>query len=81
MNKPTVTFRSEIRITEPRPTQKGYSCRWDFDVRFSNSDHLVGYGHRVVADTFIAAQSLALQEAVQHSDELNPDELSYLKYY
>jgi len=70
MNNATVIFRSEIRISEPRPVKAGFSCRWDFDVRFSNSDHRNGYGHRVVGSTIEAAERLALREAVQHSDDL-----------
>ena len=68
---PIVVFRSAIRFSEPRPVKKGFSCRWDFDVRYSNSDHHVTYGHRVVGKTAEAALRLAGKEALQHSDDLN----------
>lgn len=44
--------------------------RWDFDVRWSNSDRLVTYGHRVVGKTAETANRLALKESLAHSDEL-----------
>lgn len=70
MLKPVV-FRSAIRFSDPRPVKKGFSCRWDFDVRFAGSSHYVGYGHRVVAKTAEAALNLAGKEALKHSDDLN----------
>jgi hypothetical protein len=68
--KPYMAFRSAIRFTEPRPVKKGFSVRWDFDVRWSNSDKQVTYGHRVVGRTAEAAIRLATKEALNHSDEL-----------
>lgn len=67
---PYVAFRSAIRFTEPRQIKKGFSVRWDFDVRWSNSDRLVTYGHRVVGKTAETANRLALKESLAHSDEL-----------
>ena len=69
-NTPTVAFRSEVRTSEPNVVKAGFSVRWAFEVRFSNSDRYVSYGARVVGKTAEAAIRLAVREALNHSDNL-----------
>jgi hypothetical protein len=73
-----LVFRSAIQFSDPRPVKKGFSCRWDFDVRFAGSDHHVTYGHRVMAKTADAALNLAGKEALKHADDLDKSVQQYM---
>ena len=67
-----VAYRSAVRISEPNKVKKGYSCRWDFDVRYANCDGYVTHGRRVVAKgTGEDAKYKALNDAYDYLEALN----------